>query len=202
MEEVQNALRVKGYAKKTEDQYMNWIRRYVRYFLPKHPCETGVGGVREYLTFLAIEGDIAPSTQNQCLAALLFLYKTLGIELGQINMVRAKKDKTLPTVLTVNETMSLLTNLDGVYRIMGEIIYGGGLRLMECLRLRVKDLDFENLSITLRKTKSNRDRVTCLAETVVPKLKLHLAKVKVTIYLARIFSFSFSLASLFSSEAL
>ena len=178
MDEVQNALRVQGYALKTEQQYMNWIRRYVRHFLPKHPRETGVEGVREYLTFLAVEENIAPSTQNQCLAALLFLYKMLGIELGKIDMVRAKKDKTIPTVLTVDETLSLLSNLDGVYRIMGEITYGGGLRLMECLRLRVKDIDFENLSISLHETKSNRDRVTCLAETVVPRLKMHLEKVK------------------------
>jgi integron integrase len=178
MEEIQNALRVQGYALKTERQYMNWIRRYIRHYLPKHPRETGVDGVREYLTFLAVEGDIAPSTQNQCLAALLFLYKTLGINLGEINMVRAKKEKHLPTVLTVDETMNLIMNLDGVYRIMGEIIYGGGLRLMECLRLRVKDVDLDNLTVTLRDTKSNRDRVTCLPESVVPKLKLHLAKVK------------------------
>ena len=178
MDEVQDALRVQGYAYKTEQQYMNWIRRYVRHFLPKHPRETGVDGVREYLTFLAVEGDIAPSTQNQCLAALLFLYKMLGIDLGKIDMVRAKKDKTIPVVLTVDETMRLLDNLDGVYKIMGEITYGGGLRLMECLRLRVKDVDPDNLSITLHETKSNRDRVTCLPESVVPKLTLHLAKVK------------------------
>jgi len=178
MDEVRNALRVQGYAQKTEDQYMNWIRRYVRHFLPRFPRETGVDGVREYLTFLAVEGNIAPSTQNQCLAALLFLYRTLGIELGEINMVRAKKEKHLPTVLSVNETINLLENLDGVYKIMGEIIYGGGLRLMECLRLRVKDIDLDNLSITLRETKSNRDRVTCLPESVVSRLKLHLVKVK------------------------
>lgn len=178
MDDLKNALRVQGYALKTEQQYLNWIERYIRHYLPKHPRETGVDGVREYLTFLAVEGDIAPSTQNQCLAALLFLYKFLGIDLGKINMVRAKKDKTIPTILTVDETLALLSHLDGVYKIMGEITYGGGLRLMECLRLRVKDIDFENLSISLHETKSNRDRVTCLAQTVVPRLKMHLEKVK------------------------
>jgi integron integrase len=178
MEEIQHALRTQGYALKTERQYMNWIRRYVRHYLPKHPRETGADGVREFLTLLAVKENIAPSTQNQCLAALLFLYKTLGIELGVIDMVRAKKDKSIPTVLNVNETLDLLSHLDGVYKIMGEVTYGGGLRLMECLRLRVKDIDFENLSISLHETKSNRDRVTCLAETVVPRLKLHLEKVK------------------------
>ena len=151
MEEIQDALRVQGFALNSEKQYMNWIRRYVRYFLPKHPRETGTDGVREYVTSLAVEGNIAPSTQNQCLAALKFLYKVLEIELGEIDMVRAKKEKPLPVVLTVSETIALLDNLDGVYKIMGEVIYG---------------------------TKSNRDRVTCLPETVVPKLKLHLDKVK------------------------
>lgn len=178
MDDVKNALRVQGYALKTEQQYLNWIERYIRHYLPKHPRETGVDGVREYLTFLAVEGDIAPSTQNQCLAALLFLYKFLGIDLGKINMVRAKKDKTIPTILTVDETLALLSHLDGVYKIMGEITYGGGLRLMECLRLRVKDIDFENLSISLHETKSNRDRVTCLPESVVLRLRMHLEKVK------------------------
>jgi integrase len=159
MDEIKNSLRTQGYAYKTEKQYLNWIRRYVRYFLPKHPRETGVEGVREFTTHLAVDEDISPSTQTQCLAALIFLYKTLGIELGKIDMVRAKKDKTIPTVLTVDETLNLLSNLDGVYKIMGEITYGGGLRLMECLRLRIKDIDFENLSISLHETKSNRDRV-------------------------------------------
>lgn len=178
MDTLKEALRVQGYALKTEKQYLNWIRRYVRHYLPKHPRDTGGDGVRAFVTHLAVDEDISPNTQSQCLAALKFLYKTLGVEIGDIEVVRAKKDKTVPTVLTVNETMSLLENLDGVYKIMGEVIYGGGLRLMEGLRLRVKDIDFENLSITLRGTKSNRDRVTCLAEAVVPKLKLHLAKVQ------------------------
>jgi len=178
MEEVQNALRVQGYAYKTEKQYLNWIRRYIRYYLPKHPRETGVEGVREYLTHLAIDKNIAPPTQNQCLAALLFLYRFLKIELGDIGAVRAKKDKRLPVVLSEDETMRLLNHMTGVYRIMGEIIYGGGLRLMECLRLRVKDIDIESLSIHLHDTKSNRDRITLLPESVVPMLKLHLAKVK------------------------
>ncbi|MBI5950197.1 MAG: phage integrase N-terminal SAM-like domain-containing protein [Chloroflexi bacterium] len=176
MEEVQNALRVKGYALKTERQYMNWIRRYVRHFLPKHPRETGVDGVREFLTYLAMDKNISPTTQNQCLAALLFLYRMLGIDLGDVGFIRAKKDKHLPTVLTEEEVMRLLMNMTGVYRIMGEVIYGGGLRLMECLRLRIKDLDLNNLSVTIRDTKSNRDRVTCLPASVVPMLKLHLAK--------------------------
>lgn len=178
MDEVQSALRVKQYALKTERTYMHWIRCYVRHFLPKHPRETGVNGVREYLTYLAEEKHVSPGTQNQALAALLFLYRLLGIELGEIGHVRARKEKHLPTVLTEDETMRLIENLDGVYKIMGQLMYGGGLRLNECLCLRIKDIDFYNRTITLRDTKSNQDRTTCLPMSVIPALQLHLQKVK------------------------
>lgn len=178
MDAVRDALRTKGYAFKTEKTYMHWIRRYVRFHLPKHPRDVGADGVKQYLTYLATEKNVSAGTQNQALAALLFLYKLFDIELGNLDIVRARKDKRLPTVLTVDEVMALLSNLAGVYRIMGEIIYGGGLRLNECLKLRVKDLDLINRTITLRDTKSNRDRVTCLAASVIPALQLHLAKVQ------------------------
>ena len=130
MDEVQQRLRLKQYSLKTERTYMHWIRCYVRYFLPKHPRETGVEGVKRYLTYLSVEKHVAPATQNQCLAALLFLYRTLGIDLGNVDFVRAKKEKHLPTVLSVDETMILIENLTGVYKIMGQLLYGGGLRLM------------------------------------------------------------------------
>ncbi len=178
MEVVRNALRVKQYAYKTEQTYMLWIRKYVRYHLSSHPRDVGAEGVKKYLTHLAVEGHISAGTQNQCLAALQFLYKVLGIELGDLNAVRAKKSMHLPTVLTHDETMQVIENLHGVYKIMGELMYGGGLRLMEILRLRIKDLDFERRMITLRDTKSNRDRVTCLPISVIPALQLHLARVK------------------------
>lgn len=178
MDEVRNALRVQGYAYKTEQQYLAWIRRYIRFHLPAHPREMREEGVKKYLTHLAVECDISPTTQNQCLAALLFLYRTLGIDLGDVTAVRARKDKRVPAVLTEDETLRLLEQLDGVYRIMAQIMYGGGLRLNECLRLRVKDVDMVNLTVTLHDTKGNSDRVTCLPASVVPALTLHLAKVK------------------------
>lgn len=178
MDEVRDALRVKGYALGTERQYMTWIRRYVRFHLPAHPRDVREEGVRKYLTYLAVECNVSPTTQNQCLAALLFLYRLLGIDLGDVTAIRARKDKRVPAVLTEDEVMRLLEQLDGVYRIMAQIMYGGGLRLMECLRLRVKDLDLQNLTITLMDTKGNSDRVTCLPASVVPALTLHLAKVK------------------------
>jgi integron integrase len=121
---------------------------------------------------------VSGGTQNQALAALLFLYRVLEVELGDIEMVRAKKDRRLPTVLSVNEVMQVLENMTGVYRIMAEIMYGGGLRLNECLKLRVKDVDMFNRRITLRDTKSNCDRVTCLPSSVIPALQLHLVKVQ------------------------
>lgn len=178
MDEVQERLRLKQYSLKTERTYMHWIRCYIRYFLPKHPRETGMEGVKRYLTYLAVEKHVSPATQNQCLAALLFLYRLLGIELGNIDFMRAKKEKHLPTVLTVDETLALIENMTGVYKTMGQLMYGSGLRLNECLNLRVKDVDFDNQVIILRDTKSNQDRVTCLSASVIPALKLHLQIVK------------------------
>jgi integron integrase len=159
----------------------------VRFHLPAHPRDVGAEGVSKFLTYLATERNVSASTHtcpggrcqgNQALAAILFLYSVLGVELGDLNAVRARKSQYLPTVLTQDEVMCLLTELDGVYSIIGQLLYGGGLRLMECLRLRVKDVDFEHRIIILRETKSNRDRMTCLPDSVIPALKLHLAKVK------------------------
>lgn len=178
MDVVRDALRVQGYAYKTEKQYMTWIRRFVRFHLPAHPREVREEGVKRYLTHLAVERRVSPTTQNQCLAALLFLYRVLEIDLGDVTAVRARRDKRVPAVLTEDEVMRLLEQLDGQYRIMGQMIYGGGLRLMECLRLRVKDVDLVNLTVTLRDTKGNSDRVTCLPASVVPALQLHLEKVR------------------------
>ncbi len=178
MDVVQDALRVKQYAYKTERTYLHWIRRYVRFHLPKHPREVGTDGARAFLTDLAVNKHVSASTQNQSLAAILFLYSVLGIEIGSVDAVRARKSQYLPTVLTHNEALAVIENLHGVYRIMGELMYGGGLRVMECLRLRVKDVDFERRTVTLRDTKSNRDRVTVLAQSVIPALHLNLAKVK------------------------
>lgn len=175
---IRDALRTKGYAYKTEKAYMNWIRRYIRFHLPSHPREVATDGVKKFLTHLAVDEHVSGGTQNQALAALLFLYQVLGVQLGNIEMVRAKKDKRLPTVLSVDEVMRVLENMSGVYRIMAEIMYGGGLRLNECLTLRVKDVDLFNRRITLRDTKSNQDRVTCLASSIIPALQLHLAKIQ------------------------
>lgn len=175
---VRDALRTKHYAYRTEKTYMHWIRQYVRFVAPTHPREAGANGVRSFLTHLAVEKQVSAATQNQALAALQFVYKLYGMELGDLDIVRAKKSTWLPTVLTHEEAMRLLEQLNGQYRIMGQLMYGGGLRLMECLRLRIKDVDFDMQTITLKDTKSNRDRVTCLPASIISMLKLHLAKVK------------------------
>lgn len=175
---VREALRTKHFAYKTEKTYLHWIRKYAYWLKPMHPREAGVDGIKRFVTWLAVAQQVSAQTQNQCLAALLFLYRLLGIDLGDVTAIRARKDKRVPAVLTEDEVMRLLEQLDGVYRIMAQIMYGGGLRLMECLRLRVKDLDLQNLTITLMDTKGNSDRVTCLPASVVPALTLHLAKVK------------------------
>jgi len=175
---VRDSLRTQHYACKTEKTYLHWIRRYALFLKPVHPRDAGEDGVRRFLTYLATDRNVSAGTQNQALAALLFLYRLYDIKIGKLDIVRAKKEKHLPTVLTVEETMSVINNLDGAYKIMGQLLYGGGLRLNECLKLRVKDLDLFNRTVTLRDTKSNRDRATCLPMTAIPSLQLHLAKVE------------------------
>lgn len=175
---VRDALRTRHYAYRTEKTYLHWVRQYVRFLKPVHPREAGADGVKRFLTHLAVDRGVSATTQNQALAALLFLYKLYEIELGNLDIVRAKKSTWLPTVLTHDEAIRVMEQLNGQYRIMAQLMYGGGLRLLECLRLRVKDMDFETRTITLRDTKSNRDRVTVLPESVVPALMLHLQKVQ------------------------
>jgi len=175
---VRDAIRTKHFAYKTEKTYLHWIMQYARYIKPVHPREAGEQGVQRFITHLAVDRQLSASTQNQALAALLFLYALYGVKIGNLDIVRAKKSVYLPTVLTHDESMRVIEQLNGQYKIMVQLMYGGGLRLMECLRLRVKDIDFENQTLTLRGTKSARDRVSCLPGSVVSALKLHMAKVQ------------------------
>lgn len=175
---VRNELRTRHYAYRTEKTYMHWIRHYVRYLKPTHPREAGMDGAKRFITYLAIEKNVSATTQNQARAALKFLYGLYGIEWDETGVPLARKSAWLPTVLTHEDAMRVIEQLNGQYRIMAQLMYGGGLRLLECLRLRVKDVDFGSRTITLRDTKSSRDRVTCLPESVVPALMLHLQKVK------------------------
>lgn len=178
IEKVREELRTRHYAYRTEKTYLHWVRQYLRFIQPTHPREAGMGGVKRFLTHLAVESQVSATTQNQARAALKFLYGLYGVEFDTADVPVARKSTYLPTVLTHEEAMQVLEQLNGQYRIMGQLMYGAGLRLMECLRLRVKDIDFGNRTITLRDTKSNRDRVTVLPEQVVQALMLHMDKVK------------------------
>lgn len=178
LDEMRDKIRVKQYAYKTEKTYLDWAERFIRWHGIRHPKEMGKPEIEAYLTYLANSG-VSASTQNQALAAILFMYREmLSMEFDGIQSMRAKKTMYVPTVLTVDEVKRVLCRLRGVYHTIGYLLYGSGMRLMECLRLRVKDVDFELRTITLRDTKSNRDRVTVLPEAVIEPLQLHIAKMK------------------------
>jgi len=160
LDRVRDMLRVKHYSIRTEQAYVNWIKRYIYFHNVRHPAEMGAPEVQAFLTHLAVEGNVAASTQNQALSALLFLYRqVLNQDLGPIDALRAKKPKRLPTVLTRDEVHRVLVHLSGVNLLMARLLYGSGLRLMECLRLRVKDLDFDYRTITVRDGKGEQDQV-------------------------------------------
>jgi len=180
LDQVRDVIRRKHYSIRTEATYVDWIRRYILFNGKKHPKQMGAAEIEGFLTHLAVHNKVSASTQNQALCALIFLYNhVLGIEINQkINAERAKRPKRLPVVLSAAETNRLMSHLNGVYWLMAGLLYGAGLRLMECLRLRVKDVDFHQRHIVVRAGKGNKDRVTLLPESLVPELKnqLHFAK--------------------------
>ena len=181
LDQVRDAIRLKHYSIRTEQAYVNWIKRYIYFHNVRHPAEMGAPAVQAFLTHLAVEGNVAASTQNQALSALLFLYKeVLHQNLGPIDAMRAKKPKRLPSVLTKEEIHRVLGHLSGTHLLMAKLLYGSGLRLMECLRLRVKDLDFAQRQILVRDGKGEKDRVTMLPESLVVPLQDHLRIVKRT----------------------
>jgi integron integrase len=159
---------------------MGWIERFIRFNHGQHPEDLSEKEIGKFLTHLAVRENVAASTQNQALSALIFLFKEiLKKEIGKIDdILWAKKPKRLPVVLSSFETKSVLDNLSGVYWIIGNLLYGSGLRLMEALRLRVKDIDFEYQQITIRSAKGGKDRITILPKIVKPVLKKHLEKVE------------------------
>ena len=181
LDQVRDAIRLKHYSIRTEQAYVNWIKRYIYFHNVRHPAEMGAPEVQAFLTHLAVEGNVAASTQNQALSALLFLYNAvLHQDLGPIDAMRANKPKRLPSVLTKEEVHRVLGHLSGTHLLMAKLLYGSGLRLMECLRLRVKDLDFAQCQILVRDGKGEKDRVTMLPESVVVPLQDHLRIVKRT----------------------
>jgi integron integrase len=177
---VREAVRARHYSPKTEKSYVGWIRRFVLFHRKRHPSEMGAPEVSAFLSWLAAEKRVSASTQNQALSALLFLYReVLGGEIGWIDgIVAAKKPSRLPTVLTPTEVRAVLEHLVGVSRLMACLMYGGGLRLMECCRLRVKDVDFERGEIVVRDGKGNKDRVTVLPVSLTEPLRMHIERVR------------------------
>jgi integron integrase len=171
---------VKHYSFRTEQSYVNWIKRYILFHNKRHPKDMGTAEIEAFLTYLAVEKNVAASTQNQALSALLFLYRTvLHKDLdGSIDAVRAKRPARLPTVLTRNEVREIIKALSGSHKLMAQLLYGSGLRLMECMRLRVKDVDFEMFQITVRDGKGQHDRVTMLPKSLSVPLQEHLQRVK------------------------
>lgn len=183
LDQYRDALRIKHYSTRTEDTYISWVRAYILHHNKRHPREMGVPEINQFLAHLAKARDISASTQNQALSAILFLYRhVLHLELDELRLaeLRPHKSKTVPTVLSKEEVRRVISNLSGVYKIIAQLMYGGGLRVMETMRLRIKDIDFENHQIIVRDGKGENDRVTILPDSVVKSLKLHLQKVKIT----------------------
>jgi site-specific recombinase XerD len=176
---VRGVLRRKHYSIRTEQSYVDWIKRFILFHGKRHPAQMGKPEVTAFLTHLAVQRDVAVSTQNQALSAILFLYRdVLELDLGWIEgFERPKRPARLPMVLTSVEARAVLAQLEGAKWLMASLLYGSGLRLMECLRLRVKDVDFGYQQILVRDGKGAKDRVTMLPAVVVDPLKAHLARV-------------------------
>lgn len=180
LDQVRVALRTRRYSPSTEKAYVRWTLRYVRFHGTRHPVEMGEDEVTRFLNHLAVREKVSSSTQNQALAALLFLYReVLRREVAWLDgLVRAKRPRSLPVVLTRDEVRELLRHLHGTPWLVAMLLYGGGLRLMECLRLRVKDVGLDEGQISVRRGKGGRDRVTLLPQTVRDPLAHHLSQVR------------------------
>ena len=168
LDQVRHLIRARHYSPRTEEAYVHWIRRYIVFHHKRHPSEMGAADVSAFLTWLAVERHVRASTQNQALAGLLFLYKdVLHVDIGSVPpVVRARTPDRLPVVLSRDEVVALLNQLTGTERLIVMLLYGSGVRLEECLELRVKDLDFDRHQIIVRQGKGQKDRVTMLPAAV------------------------------------
>lgn len=180
LDQVRDAIRLKHYSIRTEQSYIEWIRRFIYFHNKQHPADMDASHISSFLTYLAVQRKVTSSTQNQALCALVFLYRhVVKKELGQFDdLVYAKRPSKLPVVFTPDEIKRLMMQLDGTVWVMAQLPYGAGLRLMECIRLRVKDIDFGYKQIVVRDGKGQKDRVTMLPEIIIGPLQRHLSKVK------------------------
>lgn len=182
LDQLRDQIRLKQYSPRTEKTYIEWVREYILFHEKRHPREMGVPEINQFITHLVVERKASASTQNQALSAILFLYRNvlnLDLDEAALEFVRPKKGKRVPTVLSKDEARAILSNLSGPYKLMAQIMYGGGLRLMECLRLRVKDIDFENHRILVYDGKGGDDRVTMLPDSIIQPLREHLREVQI-----------------------
>jgi integron integrase len=180
LQEVQYRIRARHMSYRTEKTYLHWIRRYIRYHKRKHPREMGGPEVEDFLTALAVKNRVSASTQNQALAAILFLYRdVLELNLPWLeHVIRAKRPQRLPIVLTREEVQQVLAQLSGTEWLIVSMLYGSGMRLGECLQLRVKDLDLSRRELLIRDAKGQKDRITVLPDSLIPRVQSHLDKVK------------------------
>jgi integron integrase len=179
-DQVRNVIRLKHYSIRTEEAYIDWIKRFIRFHNNRHPFNMGGAEVSSFLSYLATTLKVSSSTQNQALNAIAFLYKrVLQKDLGDIGeTVRAKTPERVPVVLSKSEVDRVLSELEGTPRLMAKILYGAGMRLMECIRLRVKDIDFDMNALNIRNGKGAVDRITMLPQSLIAPLREHLARVK------------------------
>jgi len=180
LESIRKEIRLRGYSIRTEKTYLYWLRHFIIFNRYKNPVEMGAPEVKNFLSYLASERHVSTNTQKIALNALSFVYnKALNQPLGELGFKLANRPRALPTVLSVPEVRSILDNLAGVHYLAVALMYGGGLRVSECLRLRVQDINFDRLSLTVRDGKGNKDRVTLLSPTLVDALKLQMAVARV-----------------------
>lgn len=180
LDQMRERIRVKHYSIRTEETYLHWVKRYILFHHKRHPAEMGAPEVEAFLSHLATTANVSASTQNLALSSILFLYKeVLAVDLPWLEGVtRAKKPQRLPVVMTRDEVRQVLAHMQGTHHLMASLMYGTGMRLMECVRLRVKDVDFARREILVREGKGNKDRVTMLPDSLASALQAHLEKVQ------------------------
>jgi integron integrase len=181
LDQYRDAINLKHYSPRTGDTYIHWAKEYILFHHKRHPKEMGAPEINQFLTHLASEKKISASVQNQALSAILFLYRhILHIELDEASLAefRPQRVKNIPTVLSKDEIKRVFENMTGIHKLIAQVMYGGGLRIMETMRLRVKDIDFDHHQIIVRDGKGEDDRVTLLADAVREPLQLHLEYVK------------------------
>ena len=178
LESIRRDIRLRGYSIRTEKAYLYWIRFYINFNNKRHPSELGGPEVKAFLSYLASERHVAVNTQKVALNALVFLYhKVLNRDLGDLGFTLATRQRTLPVVLTADEVSRILACLQGRNRLIVELLYGSGLRISECLRLRVQDVELSRCAITVRDGKGNKDRQTLLSHKLIPELELFIEAV-------------------------